>query len=147
MATNTVTTEQVREAIEQFAAMVVAASVSPQTVANILEMLRNLNDQEKIKVSEIAEAYIQRILNTGLEAEKVSYGESNVEEALNIRPTKQTTPELINDSHADISFSDDNGNIVFEVSNGHLRSKKFSSENIKKPSITTIDNENFLIFI
>ena len=69
MATNTVTTEQVREAIEQLAAMVAAASISPQTVAGILEMLRNLNDQERLKVIAVAEEKILEIqeLGTGIE--------------------------------------------------------------------------------
>ena len=58
MATNTITTEQVREAIEQLAAMVAAGSISPQTVAAILEMLRNLNDTEKEKVVAVANAKI-----------------------------------------------------------------------------------------
>ena len=83
MATNTVTTEQVREAIEQLAAMVAAGSISPQTVADILEMMRNLNDQERLKVIDTGEAYIQEILNTGIPAEKVSIDDnSNVKVAI-----------------------------------------------------------------
>lgn len=82
MATNTVTTEQVREAIEQLAAMVAAASISPQTVADILEMMRNLNDQERLKVIAVAEAYIAQIENTGINAELVNYGAKTVAEAL-----------------------------------------------------------------
>lgn len=66
MAQSNITTEQVREAIEQFAAMAVAASVSPQTVANILEMLRNLNDQEKEEITAVAEDFIQRIASIGI---------------------------------------------------------------------------------
>lgn len=61
MSQVTITTEQVREAIEQFAAMVAAASVSPQTVAAILEMLRNLNDQEKVKLVAFSEAFIAEL--------------------------------------------------------------------------------------
>lgn len=77
MATNTVTTEQVHEAIEQFAAMVAAASVSPQTVAGILEMLRNLNDQEQEKITEIANAFIQQIARIGIREE---YSSSDIKE-------------------------------------------------------------------
>lgn len=87
MATNTITTEQVREAIEQLAAMVAAGSISPQTVADILEMMRNLNDQEREKVIATAEAYIAEIQNTGLPAENVSYGESDVKKELDKIPT------------------------------------------------------------
>lgn len=71
MSQNTVTTEQVHELIEQLAAMTAAASITPEIVANIFEKMRNLNDQERLKVIEIAEAYIYEIQNTGIPAEKV----------------------------------------------------------------------------
>ena len=61
MAQSNITTEQVREAIEQFAAMVAAASVSPQTVANILEMLRNLSDQEKDQLIEFSTSFMAEL--------------------------------------------------------------------------------------
>ena len=83
MATNTVTTEQVHEAIEQLAAMVAAASISPQTVADILEMMRNLNDQERLKVIAVGEEYLQEILNTGITADKVTLDSGeNVEDTI-----------------------------------------------------------------
>ena len=81
MATNTVTTEQVREAIEQLAAMVAAASISPQTVADILEMMRNLNDQEREKVIAVANAKILEIQELNVEAEKVTYNDKSAAEA------------------------------------------------------------------
>lgn len=66
-----VTTNQVAELIAQLAAMTAAASITPQTVAAILEKMRNLNDQEREKVIAVAEAYIEEIQNTGIPAEKV----------------------------------------------------------------------------
>ena len=44
-----VTTEQVHELIQQLAAQTVAASITPEMVANIFEKMRQLNDQEKNK--------------------------------------------------------------------------------------------------
>ena len=67
-----ITTNQVHEAIEQFAAMAAAASISPQTVATILEMLRNLNDQEREKVIAVAEAKIREIQELGIAADQVT---------------------------------------------------------------------------
>ena len=66
-----VTTNQVAELIAQLAAMTAAASITPQTVAAVLEKMRNLNDQEREKVIAVAEAYIEEIQNTGIPAEKV----------------------------------------------------------------------------
>ena len=66
MAEVTVTTEQVHELIQQLAAMNVAASITPEMVANIFEKLRNLNDQEKEKVIAVAEAFIDRLLRIGI---------------------------------------------------------------------------------
>lgn len=66
-----VTTNQVAELIAQLAAMTAAGSITPQTVAAILEKMRNLNDQEREKVIAVAEAYIEEIQNTGIPAEKV----------------------------------------------------------------------------
>ena len=60
-----VTTEQVHELIQQLAAMNVAASITPQIVANIFEKMRNLNDQEREKVIAVAEACIQQIEDHG----------------------------------------------------------------------------------
>ena len=72
MSQNTVTTEQVHELIEQMAAMTAAASITPEIVANIFEKMRNLNDQERLKVIEIAEAKIAEIQNIGIAADHVT---------------------------------------------------------------------------
>ena len=73
MAEVTVTTEQVHELIQQLAAMTAAASITPEIVANIFERMRNLNDQERLKVIAVAEAYIEEIQEQGVSAEKVEY--------------------------------------------------------------------------
>ena len=67
MAEVTVTTEQVHELILQLAAMNVAASITPEMVANIFENMRQLNDQERPKVIATAEAYIQQITDLAAE--------------------------------------------------------------------------------
>lgn len=64
-----VTTEQVHELIQQLAAQNVAASITPEMVANIFEKLRNLNDQEKEKVIAVAESFIARLLSIGIGSE------------------------------------------------------------------------------
>jgi len=66
MAEVTVTTEQVHELIQQLAAMNVAASITPQIVANIFEKMRNLNDQEKDKIIAITQAYLQELNQAGI---------------------------------------------------------------------------------
>lgn len=78
-----VTTEQVHELIQQLAAMNVAASITPQIVANIFENMRQLNDQEREKVIATAEAYIAQIENYNINANKVDYGNKTVKEELN----------------------------------------------------------------
>jgi hypothetical protein len=85
MSIVTVTTEQVRELIQQLAAQTSAASITPEMVANIFENMRQLNDQERAKVIATAEAYIVEIQNTGISAEKVFLDEGNVTEELNSR--------------------------------------------------------------
>lgn len=72
MSQVTITTEQVHELIEQLAAMTAAASITPEIVANIFEKMRNLNDQERLKVIEIAEAKIAEIQNIGIAADHVT---------------------------------------------------------------------------
>jgi hypothetical protein len=61
MSQVTVTTEQVHELIEQLAAMTAAASITPEIVANIFEKMRNLNDQEKVKLVAFSEAFIAEL--------------------------------------------------------------------------------------
>lgn len=60
-------------------------------------------------------------------ASEVGYGNSNVEEALNQRPLATNIPSLIDDSSADLSIADNNGNIVMDVNNGHVKTKNFDS--------------------
>jgi hypothetical protein len=67
-----VTTNQVAELIAQLAAMTAAASITPQTVAAILEKMRNLNDQEREKVIAVAEAKIAEIQDIGIAADHVT---------------------------------------------------------------------------
>lgn len=67
-----ITTNQVREAIEHLAAMSSAASITPETVASIFEMMRNLNDQEREKVIAVAEAKIREIQDIGIAADHVT---------------------------------------------------------------------------
>ena len=71
MSIVTVTTEQVHELIQQLAAQTVAASITPEMVANIFEKMRNLNDQEREKVIAVTEAYIARLLNMGISSENI----------------------------------------------------------------------------
>ena len=61
MSQVTITTEQVHELIEQLAAMTAAASITPGIVANIFEKMRNLNDQEKVKLVAFSEAFIAEL--------------------------------------------------------------------------------------
>ena len=82
MSIVTVTTEQVHELIQQLAAQTVAASITPEMVANILENMRQLNDQERLKVIAVAEEYIAEILGTDVQAENVEYRNANVYEKL-----------------------------------------------------------------
>lgn len=72
-----VTSKQVKEMIDQLAAMTAAASITPEIVASIFEKMRNLNDQEREKVIKVATEYIEEIKTTGISAEKVSFGNSN----------------------------------------------------------------------
>lgn len=79
-----VTTNQVKEMIDQLAAMTAAASITPEIVASIFEKMRNLNDQEREKVIKVATEYIEEIRETGVDAEKCHTANgSNVQEELN----------------------------------------------------------------
>ena len=82
MSIVTVTTEQVHELIQQLAAQTVAASITPEMVANIFENMRQLNDQERLKVIAVAEAYIEQIRNIGIDADHVLYTDKNVKQEL-----------------------------------------------------------------
>lgn len=115
MATNKVTTEQVREAIEQLAAMVAAASISPQTVANILEMLRKLTDQEREKVIAIAEAKIKEIQDIG----------------------------IIEDQNGNTCFCDSQGHIIFRLSPDGAEAKQFRILNGSGTLMGSINEEFF----
>lgn len=79
-----VTSNQVKEMIDQLAAMTAAASITPEIVASIFEKMRNLNDQEREKVIKVATEYIEEIRETGVDAEKCHTDNgSNVQEELN----------------------------------------------------------------
>lgn len=78
-----VTTNQVKEMIDQLAAMTAAASITPEIVASIFEKMRNLNDQEREKVIKVATEYIEEIRETGVDADKCrTNNESNVQAEL-----------------------------------------------------------------
>lgn len=78
-----VTTNQVKEMIDQLAAMTAAASITPEIVASIFEKMRNLNDQEREKVIKVATEYIEEIKETGVDADKCRTNNgSNVQEEL-----------------------------------------------------------------
>lgn len=93
-----VTTNQVKEMIDQLAAMTAAASITPEIVASIFEKMRNLNDQEREKVIKVATEYIEEIKNTGITAEKVHLNSgSNAEEEISailteVFPLKVSVP-------------------------------------------------------
>lgn len=75
-----VTSNQVKEMIDQLAAMTAAASITPEIVASIFEKMRNLNDQEREKVIKVATEYIEEIKETGVDADKCrTRNESNVQ--------------------------------------------------------------------
>lgn len=97
MSIVTVTTEQVRELIQQLAAQTVAASITPEMVANILENMRQLNDQERLKVIAIAEAYIAEIQNTGISADKVLLDEGTGLKAENAQDALAELAEVLDD--------------------------------------------------
>lgn len=108
MAEVTVTTEQVHELIQQLAAMNVAASITPEMVANIFEKMRNLNDQEREKVIAVAEAFIARLLSIGISGE---YAESDVDE-IRIETDGGTLIVRINAEGADFADLKRGGNQV-----------------------------------
>lgn len=76
-----VTTNQVKEMIDQLAAMTAAASITPEIVASIFEKMRNLNDQEREKVIKVATEYIEEIKTTGIQADKVHLNSGSNAEA------------------------------------------------------------------
>lgn len=61
------------------------------------------------------------------QASEVGYGNSNVGDALRQLPLATNTPSLVDDSGADLSFADNNGNIAMDVSGGHVKTKNFDS--------------------
>lgn len=60
-----ITTKEVKQAIDALASMTTVASITPETVAAILEKLRQLSDEEAVFVKQIAEEYIQKIKDEG----------------------------------------------------------------------------------
>ncbi len=118
-----VTTEQVHELIQQLATMTAAASITPEIVANIFERMRNLNDQERLKVIAVAEEYIEQIHNTGIEAEKVSYNGGTVAATLNATPSQMDSPS------APFDITDVNGCVIVRFKDGEIQTKYFNSKN------------------
>lgn len=118
-----VTSNQVKEMIDQLAAMTAAASITPEIVASIFEKMRNLNDQEREKVIKVATEYIEEIRETGVDADKCrTAGGSNVQEELDKKP------DINNDeSNASLNISDEIGNVLAIFSGGNFKTKKFDS--------------------
>lgn len=66
-----ITYNQVEELIEQLAAMTVAASITPETVANIFGKMLNLTEQEQERVLQMARMYIENKIEEGIPASNI----------------------------------------------------------------------------
>lgn len=66
-----ITYNQVRELIEQLAAMTVAASITPETVAHVFGKMLNLTEQEQEKVLLMAQRYIENKIQEGIPADNI----------------------------------------------------------------------------
>lgn len=66
-----ITYRQVEELIEQLAAMTVAASITPETVANIFGKMLGLTEQEQARVMQMAQRYIENKIQEGIPADNI----------------------------------------------------------------------------
>ena len=66
-----ITYRQVEELIEQLAAMTVAASITPETVANIFGKMLGLTEQEQARVMQMAQTYIENKIQEGIPADNI----------------------------------------------------------------------------
>ena len=144
MAEVTVTTEQVHELIQQLAAMNVAASITPQIVANIFEKMRNLNDQEREKVIATAEAYIQQIQDTGIAADHVTLNSGitveNALKALNLKIDGNVEHHSFSEFVSNDYYSFENGSLV--GSEGSYRTAEFNLRPNAKISANFAETNN-----
>lgn len=118
-----ITSAQVKEAIDQLAAMTAAASITPEAVASVMEKLRKLTDAERQQVVEVASAYLteintksqewlNRLLSTGGSADKiVTNNGSNVQSELDTlgQRTKGLDSQIEPDKY---HITDKDGNIL-----------------------------------
>ena len=158
MSKVTVTTEQVRELIEQLAAQTVAASITPEMVANIFENMRQLNDQEREKVIATAEEYIRQIQNLGLDADHVTLESgATVEEAFgnlhqSVNPDTNTDTLYVTDIAGNIVATIDaqglkvvdviakvSGNLVSLVTQLENKVNKVSGKGLSTNDYTTAE--------
>ncbi|MDO4801707.1 MAG: hypothetical protein Q4A15_06045, partial [Prevotellaceae bacterium] len=118
-----ITSAQVKEAIDQLAAMTAAASITPEAVASVMEKLRNLTDAERQQIVEVASAYLteintksqewlNRLLSTGGPADKIiTKNGSNVQSELdtlgtNISELGLTISKITGDSEVTYKYTD-----------------------------------------
>lgn len=130
-----VTTNQVKEMIDQLAAMTAAASITPEIVASIFEKMRNLNDQEREKVVKVATEYIEEIRQTGVDAEKCATNNgSNVQKELD---TLGQTIDNFNVKNKDgLYVVDAKGNIIARIDKDGLKTPEVNTRKVSNDSDT-----------
>lgn len=88
-----ITYNQVEELIEQLAAMTVAASITPETVANIFGKMLGLTEQEQARVMQMAQTYIENKIQEGIPADNIilQSGATAEEEIQNLAESSAST--------------------------------------------------------
>lgn len=88
-----ITYNQVEELIEQLAAMTVAASITPETVANIFGKMLGLTEQEQARVMQMAQTYIENKIQEGIPAGNIilQSGATAEEEIQNLAESSAST--------------------------------------------------------